>query len=223
MMQEPCVPDPISILIADDHKIFREGLKKLLEADTSFQIVGEAENGRAVVELAQQLQPSVVLMDIAMPILNGVEATRQILKERPATRILILSAHSDDALIDQLVRLGVAGYVRKHASLSVLSEAIREIVKGGTYFEPSVMDRLLKQNDQIQVARLTSREIEVLQLIAEGEANKQIAQLLHISIKTVEKHRQNVMNKLRIHDTAGLTRYAIGAGIIESSVQSTIS
>jgi DNA-binding NarL/FixJ family response regulator len=215
------VTDSITIVLADDHRIVREGLRKLLEIHNGFKVVGEADNGRAVVELARELRPAIVLMDIAMPILNGIEATRQILRDRPSTRILILSAHCDDVYIDHLITLGIAGYVLKHTSLPVLAQAIRQIVKGGTFFEAIITERLIRQTVKTQVAHLSSRETEVLQLIAEGEANKQIAGDLKISIKTVEKHRQNVMNKLRIHDTAGLTRYAISAGIIESRVQET--
>jgi DNA-binding NarL/FixJ family response regulator len=216
------VTDPITIVLADDHMLVREGLKKILQADSQFKVVGEAENGRAVVELVRQLQPMVVLMDIAMPLLNGIEATRQILKSLPATRILILSAHCDDVYLEHLNELGVAGYVLKHTSSQVLGEAIHQIAKGEKFFEPSVSRRLRNESDKTHLSNLSPREVEVLQLIAEGEANKQIASELNISIKTVEKHRQNVMNKLRIHDTAGLTRYAIGAGIIESSVQGTV-
>jgi DNA-binding NarL/FixJ family response regulator len=215
------VKDRITVLLADDHKILREGVKKLLELDPAFSVVGEADNGRLAVELSRELHPTIVLMDIAMPILNGIEAARQILRDRPSTRILILSAHWDDAYIERLITLGVAGYVLKHDSLSVLAQAIRQIVNGGTFFDPVIKDRLITQKDKTSVAHLSSREIEVLQLIAEGEPNKKIADDLHISIKTVEKHRQNLMNKLRIHDTAGLTRYAISAGIIENRVQHT--
>jgi DNA-binding NarL/FixJ family response regulator len=221
MKETPAVTDRITILLADDHRIVREGLRKLLESDQAFQVVGEADNGRDVVALSRELLPSIVLMDIAMPILNGIEASRRILRDRPSTRILILSAYCDDIYIDHLNTLGVAGYVLKQAPWSVLAHAIRHIVKGGTFFEAPITERLFRQADKMHVARLSSREIEVLQLIAEGEANKQIAGDLQISIKTVEKHRQNVMNKLRIHDTAGLTRYAISAGIIENSVQQT--
>ncbi len=219
----------ITVLLAEDHAIVREGLRNLLEAEEDFEVVGEAENGRSAVELARKLRPRVVVMDIAMPLLNGVEATRQILQRAPETRILILSAHSDDAYIQHLNTLGVAGFLIKQTSSHVLAKAIREAAKGKTFYGPSITPRLAAQKTEplgktgkAAVARLTSREMEVLQLIAEGQANKQIGQELGISIKTVEKHRQNVMDKLRIHDTAGLTRYAIGAGIIESSVQLTI-
>ena len=198
--------------------------------EKDFQVVGEVDNGRAAVEMTKKLRPDVVVMDIAMPLLNGLEATRQILAMLPGTRILILSAHSDDAYIQHLNEVGAAGYLIKQTSSHILAKAIREVGRGNTFFGPSVTKRLHAQNPAVRgksrekrvVARLSSREMEVLQLIAEGQPNKGIAAELSISVKTVEKHRQSVMDKLRIHDTAGLTRYAIGAGIIESSVQLTI-
>jgi DNA-binding NarL/FixJ family response regulator len=166
-----------------------------------------------------------------MPLLNGLEATRRILKAVPATRVLILSAHGDDEYIRQVVLLGAAGYLIKQTSADLLSKAIREVQKGNTFFSPSIANRLhslsLESPDGRGVLKkkrtgLSSREAEVLQLIAEGKANKQVARELGISIKTVEKHRQHLMTKLDLHDTAGLTRYAIAAGIIESRVQVTI-
>jgi DNA-binding NarL/FixJ family response regulator len=221
----------ITVLLADDHIIVREGLKKLLETESDIEVVGEASTGRKAVELAQKLRPDVLVMDIAMPQMNGVEATRQILKAAPDTKILILSAHSDDAYVESVTTLGAAGYLIKQTSAHFLSEAIREVHKGHTYFSPTVAKRFHKrQQDSLDrkgqpntnAVRLSSRELEVLQLIAEGDANKQIAESLSISIKTVEKHREHLMRKLDIHDTAGLTRYAIETGIIESSVQLTI-
>lgn len=228
-MSNHTTPKTITVLLAEDHAIVREGFRKLLEAEGDFQVVGEADNGRTAVELTRKLRPDVVVMDIAMPLLNGLEATRQILKELPAARILILSAHNDDAYIQHLNAVGAAGYLIKQTSSNTLARAIREVGRGNTFFTPSIAKRLRKQEPgaggkarKKQVAQLSSREMEVLQLIAEGQANKQIAAELKISVKTVEKHRQSVMDKLRIHDTAGLTRYAISAGIIESSVQLTI-
>ena len=219
----------ITILLADDHTIVREGFRKMLEVESDFQVVGEAQNGRVAVALALKLQPDVVLMDIAMPLLNGLEAMRQILKALPTTKVLMLSAHSDDAYLDSATDSGARGFLIKQSSSHEVCQAIREIYKGKTFFSPSIARRL----DHIQLgnrrgaikklaARLTSRETEVLQLIAEGKANKQTASELGIGAKTVEKHRANLMAKLNIHDTAGLTRYAIATGIIESSVQLTI-
>jgi DNA-binding NarL/FixJ family response regulator len=221
----------IAVLLADDHMIVREGLRALLEAEGDIEVVGEAQTGRQAVQLAKRLRPAVVVMDIAMPLLNGLEATRQILKAVPTTRVLILSAHSDDEYIRQVIMRGAAGYLIKQTSADLLSTAIREIEKGNMFFSPSIARRLqglsLDTPDGHGVlkkarAALTSREVEVLQLIAEGKANKQVAAELGISIKTVEKHRQHLMSKLDLHDVAGLTRYAIAAGIIESRVQKTI-
>jgi DNA-binding NarL/FixJ family response regulator len=170
-------------------------------------------------------------MDIAMPVLNGLEATRQILAANPAARVIILSAHSDDVYVERMNETGVAGFLEKQTSAEVLAKAIIEVAKGGRYFSPAIVKRMRDQQSmplsregvrQPKANRLTAREAEVLQLVAEGAANKQVAAELGISIKTVEKHRQHLMDKLNIHDTAGLTRYAIAAGVIESNVQMTI-
>jgi DNA-binding NarL/FixJ family response regulator len=223
--------EQITVLLADDHMIVREGLRALLEAEGDIEVVGEAETGRQAIQLVKRLRPAVVLMDIAMPLLNGLEATRRILKAVPATRVLILSAHGDDEYIRQAVMLGAAGYLIKETSADLLSRAIREVQKGNTFFSPSIANRLhslsLESPHGCGVLKkkrtaLSSREVEVLQLIAEGKANKQVARELGISVKTVEKHRQHLMSKLDLHDTAGLTRYAIAAGIIESPVHVTI-
>jgi len=203
----------------------------LLNGEEDIEVIGEAETGREAVQLTRKLRPAVVIMDIAMPVLNGIEATRQILKAVPSTKVLALSAHSDDAYIDEMIALGASGYITKQSSTQDLSKAIREVQKGSIFFAPSIEKRLHDRNRRSldgrgrikkQNVRLSSREAEVLQLIAEGKANKEIASGLEISIKTVEKHRQHLMEKLNIHDTAGLTRYAISAGIIESSIQLTI-
>ena len=221
----------ITVLLAEDHAIVRQGLCALLNADGHFKMVGEARTGREAVEKALALRPDVILMDIAMPVLNGLEATRQILAANPAAKVIILSAHSDDEYIERLTAVGAAGFLEKQTSADVLTKAIREVAKGNNFFSPSIAKRLSntqsKPRDRdgllkANATRLTSRESEVLQLVAEGSANKQVAAELGISIKTVEKHRQHLMDKLNIHDTAGLTRYAISAGVIESSVQLTI-
>jgi DNA-binding NarL/FixJ family response regulator len=221
----------IPVLLAEDHTIVREGLKKLLEAENDIEVVGEAATGRQAVDMTKKLRPAVIIMDIAMPQMNGLEATRQILKAFPDAKVLILSAHSDDAYVERVTALGAVGYLIKQTSAHFLSEAIREVQKGNTFFSPSIAKRLRHHNQKsldrkgrpkAKAVRLSSREMEVLQLIAEGEANKQIAAELGISTKTVEKHRDHLMRKLDIHDAAGLTRYAIEAGIIESSIQVTI-
>lgn len=207
--------------------VVRQGLRKLLESEGDIEVIGEAQTGREAVELAKQLKPTVVVMDIAMPLLNGLEATRQILRAVPGIKVFILSAHADDAYVERATAVGAVGFLLKQSSSHELAKAIREVQKGNTSFSPAVAKRLNRQakpgiGKGKGIARLSSRELEVLQLIAEGRANKQVADVLGISIKTVDNHRQNLMAKLDIHDTAGLTRYAIGAGIIESSVQPTI-
>ncbi len=219
----------ITVLLAEDHMIVREGFRKLLAAEDDIEVVGEAQTGRQAVALAKKLRPAVVVMDIAMPLLNGLEATRQIRKTIPGTKVLILSAHSDDAYVEQAIAFGAVGFLLKQTSSHDLSRGIREAQNGNTFFSPSIARRLHDQKMPAgraalrkKVACLSSREMEVLQLIAEGKANKQTAAELGISIKTVEKHRQNLMAKLNIHEISGLTRYAIAAGIIESSVQLTI-
>jgi len=221
----------ITVLLAEDHTIVREGFRKMLELENDLHVVGEAQDGRQAVALVKKLRPAVVLMDIAMPLLNGLEATRQVLKALPTTKVVILSAHSDDAYVKNATESGAAGFLLKQTSSHDVCRAIREVQKGNTFFSPTVARRLHQLDgkspdragrSQSLNARLSSREMEVLQLIAEGKANKETAAELGISIKTVEKHREKVMSKLNIHDTAGLTRYAISAGIIESSVQLTI-
>ncbi len=222
----------IAVLLAEDHAIVRQGLRLLVEADGDIEIVGEAKTGREALQMTRDLHPEIVVMDIAMPLLNGLEATRQILKTFPKTKVLILSAHSDPEYVEQVVKAGAMGYLLKQSSGDILAKAIRELSNGKTFFTPSIAKRLKeeyqKSTDGVGLRKkssteLTSRESELLQLIAEGQANKQIASELGISIKTVEKHRQHLMEKLNIHDIAGLTRFAIAAGIIESSVQSTVA
>jgi DNA-binding NarL/FixJ family response regulator len=217
----------IKVLLADDHTVVRQGLRSLLAIEEDIEIVGEAESGRQAVQMAKQLLPDVVVMDIAMPSLNGLEATRQITKELPATKVLVLSSYSDDEYVQRLTEAGAVGYLIKQSAANDLLKAIRETQKGNAFFSPSISRRLLDRYREAFASgqpvrktaeRLTSRESEVLQLIAEGRANKQMAGDLCISIKTVEKHRQTLMNKLKIHEVAGLTRYALAKGIIESSV-----
>lgn len=223
--------DMIGVLLVDDHAVVREGLRMVLSVETDIRVVAEACNGREAVVLVKKLRPDVVVMDIAMPLLNGFEATRQMKKLFPDLKVLILSAYSDDEYVDQMVAIGASGYLIKQSSAQILSKAIREVKNGNIFFSGDIAKRQEKKNSKslgprgiykIKKNNLSPREAEVLQLIAEGKANKEIASELEISIKTVEKHRQHLMEKLNIHDTAGLTRYAISAGIIESSVQITI-
>jgi DNA-binding NarL/FixJ family response regulator len=202
----------IRTLLADDHTIVREGLRALLLADSGIEVVGEAVNGREAVDLAMSLRPDVVVMDIAMPQLNGLEATSKIRAALPGTKVIILSAHSDDAYIDRVIAIGASGFLIKQTSAQILARAIHEVMEGKTFYSPQVSKRVREHYQRPEKAGgllvrkatgLTSRELEVIQLVAEGQANKQVA-------------------KLNIHDTAGLTRYAIAQGIIESSVQVTI-
>lgn len=220
----------ITVLLAEDHAIVREGLRSLLALSSEFDVVGEAATGREAVILAGKLHPDVVVMDIAMPVLNGFEATRQILLATPRIKVLVLSAHGDDEYVTHMVTVGAAGYLLKQNSGQALVHAVKEIAAGRVYFSPAIAKRLRdaerrsRENGTVaaRLARsLTPREAEVLQLVAEGAANKQVAAKLGISIKTVEKHRQQLMDKLNIHDTAGLTRHAIATGVIESRVQAT--
>jgi DNA-binding NarL/FixJ family response regulator len=221
----------VTVLLAEDHTVVREGFRKMLELEDDLEVVGEAQDGRQAVALVKKFHPEVVLMDIAMPLLNGLEATRQVLKAVPSTKVIMLSAHSDDAYVKNATDSGARGFLLKQTSSHDVCRAIREVHQGKTFFSPAIskrQDRLhplapdrtgrLKK----KAVQLTSREMEVLQLIAEGKANKETAAELGIGMKTVEKHREHLMAKLDIHDTAGLTRYAISTGIIESSVQLTI-
>jgi DNA-binding NarL/FixJ family response regulator len=221
----------ITVLLAEDHAVVREGLRKILEQEDDLEVVGEAENGRQAVTLVKELRPAVVIMDISMPLLNGLEATRQVLKAVPSTKIIILSAHNDGAYVKNATESGAVGFLRKQATAHDMCRAIREVNRGHVVFGPFKAKFLLEGEQEWldragrtkpRNSHLTSREMEVLQLIAEGSANKQTAAELGIGMKTVERHREHLMEKLNIHGIAGLTRYAIGAGIIESSVQLTI-
>ena len=216
----------ITVLLSDDHAVVRTGLRLLLEAEADIHVVGEAANGHQSVREAKRLKPDVVLQDLAMPLLNGLEAARQIAKEVPSAKVLILSAYTDDAYIEHAIEAGAAGYLMKETAGNDVLRAIREISKGNAFFSPPVARRLLKQCQEkflngrpvrTMTTKLTSRQTEVLQLIAEGYATKQIAGLLSLSIKTVEKHRQDLMNTLSIHNIASLTRYAVSSGVVESN------
>src|SRR6266850_6382848 len=217
----------ITVMLVDDHTIVRQGLKALLLGETDITIIGEAQTGREAVAMAAQLHPRIVIMDLAMPRLNGAEATRQILKAAPSTKVIVLSTYGDDEHVQQALAAGAAAYLLKQTAAEDVITAIREVRKGNAFFSPAIARRLREQTvldhqDKDGVRQppieLTQREAEVLQLIAEGYANKQIAAELGLSVKTVEKHRQQVMQKLDIHNIAGLVRHAAAKGIIESNL-----
>ena len=212
----------IKVLIAEDHAIVRQGLKILIRADPEMEVSGEAADGRQAVRMARKTQPDVVVMDVAMPIINGLEATRDLIRHQPGSKVLVLSTYSDDESVQKLVQAGAAGYLTKHSASTDLLEAIRQVNRGNAYFSPVIAQRLRNQlrhrllkGESVQKKNeLTRRERQVLTLIAEGLASKQIAARLKLSSKTVEKHRQQVMDKLNIHEIAGLTRYAASQQLV---------
>jgi DNA-binding NarL/FixJ family response regulator len=210
----------IKILLADDHKITRQGLRSLLEKESDMEVVAEAEEGRTAVCLVRELSPDVVVMDVSMPDLNGMEATRQIVAELPNVKVIALSMHSDNLFVSEMLKSGASGYLLKDCAFEELARAIHVVVEGKTYLSPAISgvvvdDYLhhLARTESTSSEVLTDREREVLQLIAEGNSTKQIALKLHISVKTVETHRRQIMSKLNIHTIAELTKYAIRQGL----------
>lgn len=206
----------INIIIVDDHSITREGLRALLDKKANFKVVAEAENGREAVWLARKHCPDVIVMDINMPELNGIDATRQIIDELPETKIVALSMYSDRSYVKEMLKAGVSGYLLKSCAFEELSEAISTVVSNLTYLSPKISEivrkelvRALKSDDSNATALLTDREREVLQLIAEGVKTKEIANRVHVSVKTVEARRRRIMDKLRIDNVAGLTKFAV--------------
>jgi DNA-binding NarL/FixJ family response regulator len=211
----------ITIILADDHNIIRHGIRALLTMEADFEIVGEALTGREAVALTEQLSPNVVVMDLAMPLLNGMEAARQIILNSPDTKVIVLSAYDDKEHVQQAIAAGATGYLLKLTAAQELIQAVREVNKGNAYFSPQISKRLQDEFNPLVLkaqasAALSVREAEVLQLVAEGYVNKQIADELAISIKTVEKHRQSLMNKLDLHCTADLVRHAAAKGIVDT-------
>ncbi len=211
----------IRILLVDDHRILREGIRSLLEDHDDIVVVGEAEDGRAAVSLASKLTPDVIVMDIAMPLLNGLDATRQIKRDNSNIKVLILTVHDNEEYIREVLAAGAMGYVLKYAAASELISAIRTVFQGEAVLSPSitrlVLEDYLRWSDikQDSANSLTSREREILQLIAEGYINKEIAEILHLSIKTIQSHRSSLMQKLDLHDKGDLIKYAIQKKIIE--------
>jgi two-component system, NarL family, response regulator NreC len=208
----------IRILLADDHALVRHGFRMILAAQPDMEIAGEAGNGREAVELAQKLKPDVVVMDVAMPELNGIEATRRLIELAPRTRVLALSMHKDDVYVREILRAGARGYLLKDSADADLIAAVRAVAKGEGYLSPGVSDAVLSDyrrhvTDPLDL--LTSREREVLQLIAEGKTNKEIATSLTLSVYTVEAHRGRLMEKLNLHSTGELVRFAVRSGLID--------
>jgi len=209
---------PTRILLADDHAVVRRGFRMILDAQADFEVVGEVSNGREAVEQATGLQPDVVIMDVTMPELNGIEATRRIAESAPRTRVLALSMHRDAVYVREILRAGARGYLLKDSSEGDLVFAVRAIAQGEGYLSPAVSEAVLtdyRKHVTNPVDLLTSREREVLQLIAEGKTNKEIATGLNLSVYTVEAHRGKIMEKLNLHSTGELVRFSLRNGLID--------
>jgi two-component system, NarL family, response regulator NreC len=212
----------LRILLADDHTVVRAGLRALLENHPNLEVVDETENGRQAVELSASLMPDVVVMDVGMPILNGIEATKQIVKQCPATQVVILSMHSDESYVMRALQAGARGYLLKDSAAADLIRAIEAVAQGKSFFSPKVSRilaedyvRVLKQKGAVDTYDLlTSREREILQLLAEGKSNKEVSADLNISLYTVETHRSHILQKLDLHNSAELVLYAVRKGII---------
>jgi DNA-binding NarL/FixJ family response regulator len=206
------MPKKITVLLVDDHSLVRRGFRRMLEDEPDMEVVGEAGDGEESVKLAKQLKPQVIVMDCALPGMNGLQATRQIMEDSPETAVLVLSMHSESTWVRQAVEAGAKGYVLKDALDLELGAAIRKIAAGETVFDPKVEQRTALRGERN--AALTPRELEVLQMIVDGKSNKEIATALDLSANTVAVHRANIMNTLGIHKTAELVVYAIRAGLV---------
>jgi DNA-binding NarL/FixJ family response regulator len=207
----------LRILLSDDHLIVRQGLKALLERE-GFQVAGEAADGHEAVRLSKELQPDLAILDLTMPLLNGLDAAREVLQTSPRTKAILLTMHTEDHYILEALRAGVKGYVLKTKAASELIQAIEEVSRGGIYMSSGVSQTVVQAylaKTHLPPDSLTSRERQVLQLVAEGKTTKEVAVVLGISVKTAESHRTRIMNKLGIHETAGLVRYAIRQGLIQ--------
>jgi DNA-binding NarL/FixJ family response regulator len=211
----------LSVILADDHQVIREGLRNLISDQDDMEVVAEASNGREAIDLCGEMDPDVVVMDVAMPDLNGIEATRQIISDSPNTKVLALSMHADKHYAAGMLGAGASGYVLKDCAFDELADAIRRVSEGDSYLSDRIegvvlrdyVERLSGEGGESAFSVLTDREREVLQLVAEGHTTKQIASDLHVSVKTIESHRQNIMDKLEIRSIAELTKYAIREGL----------
>ena len=202
----------ITVLLVDDHSLVRRGFRRMLEDESDMEVVGEAGDGEESIKLAKELHPQVVVMDCALPGMNGLQATRQIIEESPDTAVLMLSMHSESTWVRQAIEAGAKGYILKNAMDLELGAAIRKVAAGETVFDPQVEQRSVLKGERS--AALTQRELEVLQMIVDGKSNKEIATVLDLSANTVAVHRANIMNSLGIHKTAELVVYAIRAGLV---------
>ena len=211
----------ITIVLADDHKIIREGLKALIEKHADLKVIAEAENGRDAVRLAQEHAPDIIIMDVAMPELNGMEATRQLLADSPGTKVIARSMHSDRRFVTEMLKAGSVGYLLKDSAFEEMVKAIRGVMNGQIYLSPNItgtvvddyIRRLTTPLPDANAPSLTPREREVLQLLSEGKSTKEIAAELTVSVKTIETFRRNIMHKLNIHSIAELTKYAVREGL----------
>jgi two-component system, NarL family, response regulator NreC len=211
----------LSVILADDHQVIREGLRNLITDQSDMEVIAEASNGRQAIDLCDEMKPDIVVMDVAMPDLNGIEATRQIISDCPSTKVLALSMHADKHYAAGMLGAGASGYVLKDCAFDELADAIRRVASGKSYLSPEIegvvlrdyVERLSGEGGESAFSVLTDREREVLQLVAEGHTTKQIAADLHVSVKTIESHRQNIMDKLEIRSIAELTKYAIREGL----------
>lgn len=210
----------IRVLIVDDHKIMREGLRSLLEKQPDIEVVAEAESAQQALKLVVEMMPDIVIVDVVMPSLNGIEATRRILAKAPNVKVIALSMYSDKRFVMEMLRAGASGYLLKDCAFEEIDEAIRTVIQDRTYITPRIVDIIVKdyfsqteKPTSSALSALTSRQYEVLQLLAEGKTTREIAHQMSLSVKTIESHRQQIINKLNIRSIAGLTKYAIREGL----------